>query len=180
MNVSALEEYGLRCAVRLASLGVPGSSNAETLSAPEIAELEGLSVEYVSKFMLHLKRAGLVRTVRGMKGGFALAKPAREISLKEVFEALGGKRRVSEEFCKSFAGKSETCVRADGCTIRPFWNVLSSYVEEFTKEMTLDDFLKTEIETLAKTEEIARRNVEQMRARREVAQDKIILEAKAR
>ena len=156
MNVSALEEYGLRCAVRLASLG-----KDETLSAPEVAEREGLSVEYVSKFMLHLKRAGLVRTVRGINGGFALAKKPGEISLKEVFEAFRGKRQSSEngseEFCKSFSGKSHTCVRHDGCSIRPFWKILSLYIDAFTKEMTLEDLLKTEDETLAKTGSIARR-----------------------
>ena len=158
MNVSALEEYGLRCAVRLATL-----VDDQTFSAPEIAELEGLSVEYVSKFMLHLKRAGLVRTVRGINGGFALAKPPESISLKEVFEALGGKRKVTDEFCKSFAGKSENCVRQDACAIRPFWKILSLSIDEFTKEMSLKDLLQTEHETLAKTEVIARRNVEQIR-----------------
>jgi Rrf2 family protein len=167
MNVSALEEYGLRCAVRLASAYSPVTAvqdvvQKNTLSAPEIAELEGLSVEYVSKFMLHLKKAGLVNTVRGINGGFALAKSPSEISLKDVFDALGGKRRVpdgtSGEFCKSFSGKSETCVRHDSCTIRPFWNVLSLYIEEFTKELTLQDLLQSETETFAKTEAIARKN----------------------
>ena len=163
MNVSALEEYGLRCAVRLAAL-----SPSETLSAPEIAELEGLSVEYVSKFMLHLKKAGLVRTVRGMKGGFALERAPYEISLKEVFDALSSKRKFSEEFCNSYSGKSETCVRHDGCAIRPFWQVLSMYVEEFTREMTLQDLLKTEHDTRAKTEMIAKKNVEQLRKKRSI------------
>lgn len=159
MNVSALEEYGLRCAVSLASL-----KPDETLSAPEIAEKEGLSVEYVSKFMLHLKKAGLVTTVRGVNGGFALAKPASEISLKEVFEALAGKRRVSdEEFCNAFAGKTESCVHQSGCSIRPFWKILSLYIEAFTSEMTLRDMLATESETLAKTEVIALRNIQAMK-----------------
>jgi Rrf2 family iron-sulfur cluster assembly transcriptional regulator len=161
MNVSASEEYGLRCAVRLAS------SYQRTLSAPEIAELEGLSVEYVSKFMLLLKKAGLVQTVRGINGGFSLAKAPSEISLKEVFDALGGKRRVpdpsSGEFCKSFAGKTDNCVRLDSCSIRPFWNVLSAYVEAFTTELSLQDLLTTEGETLAKTQSIARRNAEQLK-----------------
>ena len=158
MNVSALEEYGLRCAARLAML-----KPQETLSAPEIAESEGLSVEYVSKFMLHLKKANLVRTVRGINGGFALARTPKDISLKEVFDALGGKRRVNDDFCKSFSGKSETCVRHQGCSIRPFWKVLSLYVEEFTKEMTLADLINTEEETLLRTEEIAKKNVDQLR-----------------
>jgi Rrf2 family cysteine metabolism transcriptional repressor len=158
MNVSALEEYGLRCAVRLAALGPE-----ETLSAPEIAESEGLSVEYVSKFMLLLKRAELVRTVRGINGGFALSKAPIEITLKEVFDALGSKKQDSEDFCKSFAGKSETCTRAGSCSIRPFWKILSSYVEEFTREMTLQDLLQGEAETLALTINLAQKNLDHLK-----------------
>lgn len=160
MNVSALEEYGLRCAVSLASI-----KSDETLSAPEIAEREGLSVEYVSKFMLHLKKAGLVTTVRGVNGGFALAKPPSEISLKEVFEALGGKHRVSdEEFCNAYSGKNENCVHHSACSIRPFWRVLSRYIDAFTSEMSLQDMLRPEAETLAKTEKIALKNIQQMKS----------------
>jgi Rrf2 family protein len=160
MNVSALEEYGLRCAVSLASL-----KPEETLSAPEIAEKEGLSVEYVSKFMLYLKKADLVKTVRGVNGGFALAKPASQITLKEVFEALGGKRRgvSDEEFCNAFAGKSDNCVHQSGCSIRPFWKILSLYVEAFTSQMTLQDMLNPESDTIAKTEVIALKNIEQLK-----------------
>lgn len=166
MNVSALEEYGLRCAVRLASL-----KPDQTLSAPEIAELEGLSVEYVSKFMIYLKKANLVRTVRGMKGGFALTKPAHEISLSEVFDALSGKRSMSTQpneedfssgFCGSYTGKKGSCVRAAHCTIRPFWRVLSHYIHELTRELYLSDFLTTEHDAFKKAEMIAKRNFEQL------------------
>jgi len=159
MNVSALEEYGLRCAVSLASL-----QPDQTLSAPEIAEKEGLSVEYVSKFMLYLKKAGLVTTIRGVNGGFALSKSPREISLKEVFEAFGGKSRVSdEEFCNSFAGKAESCVHQMGCSIRPFWKILSHYIDAFTSEMTLQDLLGPETEILLKTEVIALKNIQALK-----------------
>ncbi len=146
MNVSPLEEYGLRCAVRLASL-----PEGRSLSAPEIAELEGLSVEYVSKFMLLLRRGGLIRTVRGIKGGFLLAKAPSEISLKEVFDALKQQRKAKGDFCNSFSGKSETCVRSQGCSIRPFWQMISVYVEQFTRRLTLSDLLLSEEEILRKS-----------------------------
>ncbi len=154
MNVSPLEEYGLRCAVQLASLEA-----GQTLSAPEIAEREGLSVEYVSKFMLLLKRGGLVRTLRGIHGGFALARPAGQISVKDVFDALKQQRKSKGDFCESFAGKSETCVRSSACGIRPFWQMLSRTVEEFTARMTLQDLLMTESETEKKATLVADQNL---------------------
>jgi Rrf2 family transcriptional regulator, iron-sulfur cluster assembly transcription factor len=155
MNVSALEEYGLRCAVRLASVSSP-----LTLSAAEIAESEGLSVEYVSKFMLYLRRGGLVRTVRGAKGGFSLSRPADQITLKAVFDALGNKRKFSDEFCKAYAGKTEVCVHTDNCTIRPFWSMMQVYIEQFTTHMTLADLVQPAAHTEARTREIARRFTE--------------------
>jgi Rrf2 family protein len=150
MNVSPLEEYGLRCAVQLAAL-----PRGESLSAPEIAEREGLSVEYVSKFMLLLRRGGLVRTIRGIKGGFLLAKAPSEIALKEVFDALKQPKKAPRGFCDSFSGKSETCVRSKGCSIRPFWETLSRHVEEFTTRITLQDLLQGEEVTRGKTRAIA-------------------------
>ena len=150
MNVSPLEEYGLRCAVQLASL-----PEGQSLSAPEIAEREGLSVEYVSKFMLLLKRGGLVRTIRGIKGGFLLTKPAAEIRLKDVFDALKQQKKNSRGFCDSLSGKSETCVRSKGCAIRPFWQILSLHIEEFTTRITLQDLLQGEEVTSLKTRRIA-------------------------
>jgi Rrf2 family iron-sulfur cluster assembly transcriptional regulator len=146
MNVSPLEEYGLRCAVQLASL-----PEGQSLSAPEIAEREGLSVEYVSKFMLLLKRGGLVKTIRGIKGGFLLTRPAGQISLKEVFDALKQHKKEAAGFCDSFSGKSGTCVRSKACSIRPFWQILSRHVEEFTVKITLGDLVEGEEFTRAKT-----------------------------
>jgi DNA-binding IscR family transcriptional regulator len=105
----------------------------------------------------------LVRTVRGINGGFALTKASSEISLKSVFDALGSKRQDSEDFCKSFSGKSESCTRSVGCSIRPFWKILSLYVDEFTREMTLQDLLKGEAETLAITIGLAQKNLDQLK-----------------
>lgn len=162
MNVSALEEYGLRCAVRLAQ-AFQSSNQQQSLSAPEIAELEGLSVEYVSKFMLHLKRAGLVQASRGVNGGFSLVRAPSEISLKEVFDALGGKRKPQEEFCNSFSGKSESCVRIEGCSIRPFWQIMAGYIEALTQELTLQDLMSSEAQTAQRTQEIAKQKMDQLR-----------------
>ncbi len=149
MNVSALEEYGLRCAARLAQL-----KDGETLSASEIAESEGLSVEYVSKFMLHLKRAGLVKTLRGIHGGFSLAKPPSEISIKAVLDGLKGPRE-SASFCDGFSGRQSVCARRPGCSIRPFWGVLEKMFDGFTSRLSLEDLISSESETYLRAQQVA-------------------------
>ena len=64
MKISRLEEYGLRCILQLAQ-------NAGTsMHIEQIASREGLSKAYVAKIMSPLRRAGLVRSVRGVRGGY--------------------------------------------------------------------------------------------------------------
>ena len=66
MKVSALEEYGIRCMVLLAR------QEGGSLTLPEISEAEGLSISYAGKLLNILKKAGLVKSVRGRLGGYAL------------------------------------------------------------------------------------------------------------
>jgi len=97
MHVSPLEEYGLRCAIQLAKLW----TNKGHLSASRIAELEGLSVEYVSKIMYLFRKSGLARSVRGIDGGFLLQKAPQETPVLDVFRALKSKED-EENFCNHF------------------------------------------------------------------------------
>src|SRR3989344_5325362 len=98
MRISATEEYGLRCILQLARIKAGGH-----YSASQIAEREGISVEYASKMMQLFRKAGLVTSERGLHGGFRLARPASETTLLDVFQALG-KSRNSHAFCDKFAG----------------------------------------------------------------------------
>jgi Rrf2 family protein len=65
MKISAQEEYGLRCLVQLAGL-----KEGESLTLPQIAELEGISSANAGKLMWLLNKAGFVNSTRGTKGGY--------------------------------------------------------------------------------------------------------------
>src|SRR5205823_5937207 len=75
MHISAVEEYGLRCALQLAS-----QPEGSVLAASQVAEREGISVQYASKILHLFRKAGLVSASRGMQGGFRLVRAADEIS----------------------------------------------------------------------------------------------------
>ena len=83
MKISAQEEYGLRCLLRLAK----AESGVATL--PEVAAAEGLSVPYVAKLMAVLRHAGILDSVRGRSGGYKLARPARRDRPRVVAVDLG-------------------------------------------------------------------------------------------
>lgn len=139
MHISALEEYGLRCALQLAK-----GAGRGPLSASQIAESEGISVEYVSKFMHLFKKTGFVTAARGVQGGFSLVRSPNEITLKEVFDALKAKKTANSNFCNQYAGQQQSCVHIHQCSVRPFWQLLSFYFDEVTHELTLTDLLEHE------------------------------------
>src|SRR2546430_13990524 len=83
MKVSAQEEYGLRCLLQLAPLAAD-----EYLTLAQVAEREGLSVANAGKLMWILNKAGLVKSIRGTKGGYRLARPAAENHLSGIIKGL--------------------------------------------------------------------------------------------
>ena len=69
MKLSAQEEYGLRCLLRLA-----GAGEGQSLTIPEIGRAEALSIAYVAKLMRILRQGKFVKSVRGQTGGYTLAR----------------------------------------------------------------------------------------------------------
>src|SRR5258708_18866938 len=106
MRLMAQEEYGVRCLLQVAG-GQEGS-----LTTPQIAEREGMPQAHVHKLMRVLRRAGLVKSVRGRKGGYQLARPAEQINVGVVLGSLGGSL-YSTDFCGQHAGNERVCVRND-------------------------------------------------------------------
>ncbi len=136
MKISALEEYGLRCLLQLAREGAaPGA--AVSLSARQIAEKEELSTEYVAQILAELRRAGLVTSARGVYGGFRLARPARDVTVGELFRALGG--RLADDVCEQYTGKRDVCTHAGGCDLAPVWTELTRRVYGFLDGVTVAD-----------------------------------------
>ncbi|HYM10528.1 MAG TPA: Rrf2 family transcriptional regulator [Bryobacterales bacterium] len=135
MKITALEEYGLRCMLQLAA-GRPG----ESFTVAEIARREGLSGAYVEKLLRILGKAGLAQSLRGVKGGYTLARPSEQITLGDVGRALGG-IQLPHEICHRYTGKQKTCVHEDGCSIRPVWHDVTRYVMEMMDSIPISRLL---------------------------------------
>lgn len=130
MKVSAQEEYGLRCLLQLARLG-PG----QYLTLAQIAEREGITVAHAGKLLWILNKAGLVRSLRGTKGGYMLARPASEIRLSEIIKVLD--KDGLENHCRSYAGTLDACIHTGDCGIRPVIVSLHEIVERALSGITL-------------------------------------------
>ena len=138
MKITAQEEYGLRCLVQLAR-----APQGELTTVKAVAEKEGLSSAYVEKLLRLLGSTGLVHSVRGAQGGYALNRPATQISLGEVIRALGDLPET-EHICATFTGKEETCVHFNDCGLRSVWAGLSVYLQHFLDRTMVADILGKE------------------------------------
>jgi Rrf2 family transcriptional regulator, iron-sulfur cluster assembly transcription factor len=138
MKVSAQEEYGLRCLMQMARQGAK-----ESLSILEISREEGLSVPNVAKLMRILRLGGLVHSVRGKAGGYALARPAESITLDEVLQVLGGPL-FGPQFCELHPGIERACTHHGDCAMRPVWLKLQFLLGKVMARTSLQDLMRNE------------------------------------
>ena len=139
MKISSQEEYGLRCLVQVAR-----DAGERPLPISEIAMQEGLSVEYVGKLLMKLRKGGLVDSVRGKAGGYVLARPPEEISLKLVLDVLS-EPIYDPAYCKRFSGTETTCVHVDECGIRPIWSIVNRFLADALSGVTIADLIESEV-----------------------------------
>ena len=138
MKITAQEEYGLRCLLQLSR-----TPHGQVVRVKEIAVKEGLSNAYVEKLLRLLSHSGLVHSVRGVKGGYVLNRPASSITLGEVVRALGTVQ-TTQHLCHQFTGNQRVCVHFSDCGIRSIWSGLTTYIQSFLDQTTLDSLLATE------------------------------------
>ena len=133
MRISTRGRYGLRAMLELARR----FGDAPVLMGT-LAETEGLSRKYLHTLLTVLKSAGLVRSFRGVGGGFILARPPSEIRLDEVLHALEGPLCLVD--C---VVDKEVCDRSNRCTARRVWQDLIDAIENVLANVTLADLIAT-------------------------------------
>jgi len=141
MKITAQEEYGLRCLLRLAK------AESGSVTLPEVAAAEGLSIPYVAKLMTALRHAGMVESVRGRAGGYRLAKPAEEIGLGSLLSMLGEPLFDAIDYCQKHAGTEApngVCTNQSGCTLKSLWQTLELWMRRTLDQVTLADLIHHE------------------------------------
>ncbi|PWK92129.1 SUF system Fe-S cluster assembly regulator [Fulvimonas soli] len=107
------------------------------LSTAQIAEETRLELPTVSKLLKSLSHAGLVESFRGVNGGYRLARPARQISVAEIVEAMEGPLGMTE--CSLAVGQ---CDREAGCSVRGGWQRINLALDRALRAMSLADMLQ--------------------------------------
>jgi Rrf2 family protein len=101
-----------------------------------------MSKDYVEQLFLKLKKAGIIRSVKGAHGGYLLAKAPSQITFREVIEAL--EECVYETFCSQQVRERIVCQHFDLCSLRPIWHRLKVLIDDFFTGITLDTLLRDE------------------------------------
>ena len=129
MKVSTRVEYGMLALTDIAL----HSENGSSVSAPDIAERQGISQKYLEQILTHLKQAGLIRAQKGLRGGYALTRPAGKIRLSEILNALDNS--ILEETGTGNGGTLRDAVNA--C----LWQKMNRTMVDFAEGKTLSEFL---------------------------------------
>ena len=133
MLLNRTTDYGMRVMVDLASQ--PPATKAV---AGEIADRQQIPPALLSKVLVRLSQANLVRTYRGATGGAHLARPPEKINLLEVVEAMQGPIVLNE--CNI---EYPPCPLKETCPITPIWREAKDNLEGLLRRTTLADLLKT-------------------------------------
>lgn len=131
MKLSTRTRYGIRAILELAENYGNGP-----LQLRVIARDQGVSVKYLEQLMAMLKSAGIVRSVRGSKGGYVLAKSPAQVRVSECFECLEGSVITTE--CVE---DESFCERTSDCIARQLWTEVQKTVMEVLQSKTLQNLV---------------------------------------
>jgi Rrf2 family protein len=134
MMFSTKAEYGVRVMTHLARV-----NGDDPVSLGSIAESEGLPLAYLEHLVARLRRAGLVDSRRGARGGYSLGRPADQITMAEVVRALEGEIAPIECISSDPDGVL-VCAReakAEPCATKLLWTRVQGSIVRTLNDMTL-------------------------------------------
>ena len=134
MKLTTKGRYAVMAMADLASY-----SKNKPVSLSEISIRQNISLAYLEKLFFHLKQNKLVKSVRGVKGGYTLEKPASEIKLSNIFYAVN--EEVKTLNCKkdSKKGCNNKSIK---CITHNLWDKLDSHINGFFENVKLEEIVK--------------------------------------
>jgi Rrf2 family cysteine metabolism transcriptional repressor len=134
MKLGTKTRYSARAMVDLALNYEDGNG---VVTVKEIGTRQQVSQKYLEHLLASLRAAGLVRSVRGAKGGHTLARPPDEINLREIYHVFEGVEGFVE--CTT---SPELCDRIDGCVTQEVWTQMYDACMEILESTTLEDLAR--------------------------------------
>lgn len=137
MRITTWAEYGLICSLHLSRRHGEGP-----VTGRDMATRERLPADYVEQILLRLRRAGIVNSTRGARGGYVLARDPLDITVREVISA--SEHGTFDLHCVSHPLSEERCAESQNCSIRPVWMLLQQRIDDALDSVRLGDLLMDE------------------------------------
>jgi len=131
MELTKAGDYGIFGVIYLAR-----QPKGKVVSLSEVAEAEDLPEKFLAKIFQSLTRSGLIISHRGARGGFSLARPADQITVKELLESIQGPIHFTR--CLNTLGD---CDRKEVCELRKLWKKAQDYSIKLLTQHTLADLV---------------------------------------
>ncbi len=132
MKISTKGRYGLRIMIDLAANGVDGC-----VSIKDIAEREGLSDKYLEQIINLLSKHGLVKSIRGAKGGYLLTRTPENITVEDILLATEGS--LAPVAC---AADNDMCDKYCDCATSVIWSEIYNAIVGVVRNITLADLVE--------------------------------------
>ncbi|MBI4829211.1 MAG: Rrf2 family transcriptional regulator [Nitrospinae bacterium] len=146
MKISTRGHYAVQALVDMAL-----NSGGAPTPLSVIAERQELSQNYLEQLFVKLRKAGLVRSVRGPGGGYLLDRPQELITIGDIFSAVEETLIITDCADKASAGSGQPCARASECRTQTLWARLCQHFNELLFAITLDDVAQGRIDLPATT-----------------------------
>ena len=131
MKLSTKGRYGLRAMVDMAIY-----SKGEHVSINSIAERQGISANYLEQVFSTLRKAGLVKSVKGAQGGYSLSQTPQEITIGSIIRALEGDMQIVDE---KDSNDSETTIQR--IIKKSVWDKMNQSLNELLDSITVEDLV---------------------------------------
>ncbi len=132
LKLSTRGEYGVRAMIEL------GLSDGGSLTVQEISNQQNISAKYLEHLLALLKKAELVSSERGPRGGYRLSRPAREITLAEILVALEG-NNPPVNCLREEATNHQACLWQEKCALQAVWLGIHENITTILRDITLYD-----------------------------------------
>jgi Rrf2 family protein len=134
MKLSTKGRYGLRAVLDLAV-----NAEEEAVALSQIAERQGISMNYLEQLIAKLKKAGIVNGIRGAQGGYKLALPAEKISIGDILRALEGDLNPVD--CSEVITGESSCSNSDLCVTKYVWKRISDSINDAVDGIMLSELV---------------------------------------
>ncbi len=132
MRLSTKSRYGTR-----AILDIAINYEKGPVSVKSLAQRQDISVKYMEQLIPLLKLAGLIRSVRGARGGYTLSKDVHQINLRDIIDALEGSM-----FLVDCVDNPEICDRTKKCVTHEIWKDIQDTINNMLDSLTLADMVE--------------------------------------